>query len=84
MSWYAILWEADANSDTSRLHDLCEPESDHGIRRVLQDLPRNLSETYDRLLGKIEGGERRHMIERMFKWIFIYFGLEGTPPKMTY
>lgn len=52
-----------------RLHDLCEPESDHGIRQVLQNLQRNLSETYDRLLGKIEGSERRHMIERMFKWI---------------
>lgn len=52
-----------------QLHDLCEPESDHGIRRVLQNLPKSLGETYDRLLNKIEGRERRDIIERMFKWI---------------
>jgi len=36
---------------------------------VLQNLPKSLSETYDRLLNRIEGAERRSMIERMFKWI---------------
>ena len=52
-----------------QFQDLCEAESDHGIRRVLKNLPRSLSETYDRLLGRIEGAERREMIERMFKWV---------------
>ena len=50
-------------------HVPCEPESDHGIRLVLQNLPKSLSETYNRLLSKIEGGERKYMIRRMFKWI---------------
>ncbi|KAK0118571.1 hypothetical protein ONS95_007457 [Cadophora gregata] len=52
-----------------QLRDLCEAESDYGIRLVLENLPRSLSETYDRLLGRIEGTERRNMILRMFKWI---------------
>lgn len=36
---------------------------------VLQNLPKSLSETYDRLLSRMEGAERRSMIARMFKWI---------------
>lgn len=52
-----------------QLHDLCEPESDHGIRLVLKNLPRSLGETYERLLSKIQGTERKDMIQRMFKWI---------------
>ncbi|PMD63894.1 uncharacterized protein K444DRAFT_483488, partial [Hyaloscypha bicolor E] len=39
------------------------------IRLVLQNLPRSLSETYNRLLNRIEGVERKDMIQRMFKWI---------------
>lgn len=38
---------------------------------MLQNLPRSLSETYDRLLGKIEGADRQNMIEKMFKWIVV-------------
>ncbi|KAG4436826.1 hypothetical protein IFR05_007675 [Cadophora sp. M221] len=52
-----------------QLCDLCEAESDHGIKRTLENLPKSLSETYDRLLAKITGDERRQMIVRMFKWI---------------
>lgn len=52
-----------------QLQDLSEQESDHGIRAVLQNLPRSLSETYDRLLAKIEGKERQRYIERMFRWL---------------
>lgn len=52
-----------------QLQDLSEQETDHGIRLVLQNLPRNLSETYDRLLAKIEGVDRRKYIERMFRWL---------------
>ncbi|KAH7348858.1 hypothetical protein BKA65DRAFT_550923 [Rhexocercosporidium sp. MPI-PUGE-AT-0058] len=52
-----------------QLCDLCEAESDHGIKCVLENLPKSLGETYDRLLAKITGDERRGMILRMFKWI---------------
>ncbi|KAE8442960.1 hypothetical protein EG329_002498 [Mollisiaceae sp. DMI_Dod_QoI] len=52
-----------------QLNDLCDAESDYGIIQVLDNLPRSLSETYDRLLGRIEGLHRATMIERMFKWL---------------
>ena len=63
LNGYRFLWVQ------FQLCDLCEAESDYGIRLVLENLPKSLSETYDRLLGKIEGPERRNMILRMFKWI---------------
>ncbi|KAF4631653.1 hypothetical protein G7Y89_g6473 [Cudoniella acicularis] len=52
-----------------QLYALCEPESDHEIRRVLRNLPRTLRATYDRLLAKIEGQERKDMIQKIFKWV---------------
>lgn len=52
-----------------QLDDLCAAETDKAIRDVLRHLPRNLGETYDRLLGRIEGPERRQYVKRMFNWI---------------
>ncbi|CZR67167.1 uncharacterized protein PAC_17066 [Phialocephala subalpina] len=52
-----------------QLNDLCDADSDHQIKKVLNNLPQSLSETYDRLLSRIEGFERAAMIERMFKWL---------------
>lgn len=52
-----------------QLNDLCDAESDSGIRKVLDNLPQSLSETYDRLLGRIQGPDRTLMIERLFKWL---------------
>jgi hypothetical protein len=36
---------------------------------MLQNLPKDLSETYDRLLGRIIGRQREQLIRRMFEWI---------------
>lgn len=36
---------------------------------ILQNLPKSLIETYDRLLDKIEAAERRTIIKKMFEWI---------------
>jgi hypothetical protein len=36
---------------------------------ILQNLPKSLIETYDRLLDKIEAAERRAIIKKMFEWI---------------
>lgn len=52
-----------------QFRDLSEAESDAGIKLVLKNLPRSLSETYDRLLSRIEGAERLQMVKRLFKWI---------------
>jgi hypothetical protein len=52
-----------------QLDDLCRAETDNSIKKVLQNLPRDLSETYDRLLGRIDGAEQREYVKRMFTWI---------------
>ncbi|TVY59373.1 hypothetical protein LCER1_G001100 [Lachnellula cervina] len=49
-----------------QLADLCTAETDKSIRDVLKNIPRSLSETYDRLLGRIE---RQEYVKRMFNWI---------------
>ncbi|KAE9367461.1 hypothetical protein N431DRAFT_348615, partial [Stipitochalara longipes BDJ] len=52
-----------------QLDDLCRAETDSSIRQVLQNLPRDLGETYDRLLARIDIPEQRKYIQRMFAWI---------------
>ena len=52
-----------------QVDDLCDAESDAEIKRVLNDLPKDLSETYARLLGRITGSQRQELAKRMFKWI---------------
>jgi hypothetical protein len=52
-----------------QLDDLCRAETDNSIRKVLRNLPRDLGETYDRLLARIDVAEQREYIGRMFSWI---------------
>lgn len=52
-----------------QLDDLCRAETDNTIKKVLQNLPRDLSETYDRLLARIDVAEQREYVKRMFNWI---------------
>lgn len=52
-----------------QLDDLCRAETDSSIREVLRNLPLDLSETYDRLLARIDVGEQRKYVKRMFEWI---------------
>jgi hypothetical protein len=43
--------------------------TDASIRQVLQNLPRDLGETYKRLLSRIDDAERRAYVQNMFRWI---------------
>ncbi|KAB8291562.1 hypothetical protein EYC80_006363 [Monilinia laxa] len=52
-----------------QLEDLCRMETDAPVIKALQNLPRSLEETYDRLLGRIVEIERREYVKRMFDWI---------------
>jgi hypothetical protein len=52
-----------------QLDDLCDAESDAEIKRVLKNLPKDLSETYARLLGRITGSQRQELAKRMLQWI---------------
>ncbi|KAK0100798.1 hypothetical protein ONS95_007246 [Cadophora gregata] len=52
-----------------QLNELCIAETDEAIKETLRDLPKDLTETYDRLLSRIEGSQRRELVIRMFRWI---------------
>jgi hypothetical protein len=53
-----------------QLNDLCDAMSDNQWRQTLQNLPKNLGETYARLLNKIRASSTRFdMAQRMFTWI---------------
>ena len=54
---------------TFQLRSLCECDSDADIRNTLQSLPRDLSETYERLLAKIKSTQRQVLVRRMLQWI---------------
>jgi ankyrin repeat protein len=63
MFFYRFLWVK------FQLEDLCTAETDAEICAMLQNLPKDLSETYDRLLGRATGKQREQLIRRMFEWI---------------
>jgi len=52
-----------------QLDELCAKLTDASIREVLQNLPRDLGETYCRLLARVEDAERRGYVQNMFRWI---------------
>jgi len=53
------------------LDELCNAETDDEIRKMLKNLPKNLSEVYDRLLGRILVETRRNLVKKMFQWIAV-------------
>ena len=52
-----------------QLAELCTAETDSEVNRILENLPKDLGETYDRLLGRINGEQRENLVRRMFQWI---------------
>lgn len=53
-----------------QLEDLCTAETDVEICKMLHiNLPKDLGETYNRLLGRIMVKQREELIRKMFKWI---------------
>ncbi|KAL9096562.1 MAG: hypothetical protein Q9165_001049 [Trypethelium subeluteriae] len=53
-----------------QIADLCETDSDHGIRHALQNLPKGMAETYARAVRKIARNPlRATRAQQIFKWI---------------
>ncbi|KAF2228500.1 hypothetical protein EV356DRAFT_495443, partial [Viridothelium virens] len=53
-----------------QITDLCETDSDHGIRQVLRDLPKGMAETYARAVKKIARNPLKiTRAQKIFKWI---------------
>jgi hypothetical protein len=70
----------DGNMHTNRflwvrfqLDEICEATTDDAIRLAIQNLPKDLAETYARILAKIwnspGGGGKFGLAEQIFKWI---------------
>lgn len=51
------------------MDSLCECDSDAAVRETLKNLPRDLTETYQRLLRKIHNPQRQSLVRRMMQWI---------------
>ncbi|RFU34097.1 hypothetical protein B7463_g2206, partial [Scytalidium lignicola] len=52
-----------------QLDSLCDCDSDASIQEALENLPQSLTETYERLLGKIQNFQRRILVRHMMQWI---------------
>lgn len=54
---------------TFQLSDICSRHSDYDIRVALQELPRGLVETYDRLLGRVLRDGNEELVQKIFRWV---------------
>jgi len=46
-------------------------QTDSSIREVLQTMPKDLSESYDRILSRITGEQMQELVSRMLQWIAV-------------
>ena len=54
-----------------QLDELCCAENDDEIRRLLQEIPKDLCEYYDRILSQITGEHMHALVYRMLQWIAV-------------
>jgi hypothetical protein len=54
---------------TFQLRSLCDCDSDSEIHKTLDNLPRDLTETYERLLSRIQNPQRQVLVRKMLQWI---------------
>lgn len=54
---------------TFQLKSLCDCNTDSEVRETLRNLPRDLTETYERLLSKIQNPLRQLLVRKMLQWI---------------
>ncbi|KAF2142293.1 uncharacterized protein K452DRAFT_193514, partial [Aplosporella prunicola CBS 121167] len=52
-----------------QLQDVCNQKCDNDIYRVLENLPKDLPETYKRLLGRIDADGNKAIATRIFRWL---------------
>ncbi|KAL2221474.1 hypothetical protein M432DRAFT_587466 [Thermoascus aurantiacus ATCC 26904] len=51
-----------------QIQNICEQKRDADIRRAIRNLPKDLPETYERILRKIEDSGTSLIAQRVFKW----------------
>ncbi|KAL9062587.1 MAG: hypothetical protein Q9157_008791 [Trypethelium eluteriae] len=58
-----------------QIEEICEAIGDEAIRNTIKNLPRDVEETYVRILEKISrrpnGAEKLRLVENVFKWVLV-------------
>jgi len=54
---------------TFQIADICDQICDEDIRRVINDLPRSLAETYQRALHRINSNNKAAIAQKVFRWV---------------
>ena len=54
-----------------QIQDICEQETDENIRKIITNLPKDLNETYERILTKICDGNQSDIAVKVFQWVAI-------------
>lgn len=52
-----------------QIEDICEQETDEDIRKILRHLPRNLNDTYERILIGIANQRKSKIAGKVFHWV---------------
>lgn len=53
------------------MRDICAQVCDEDIRKVIKNLPKNLPETYDRVLGKIVNADKAILAGKIFRYVAV-------------
>lgn len=54
-----------------QMNEICRQTSDHNIRLTVQHLPKDLRETYARMLSRIQLDEKASLALQAFKWVAV-------------
>ena len=54
-----------------QIGDICRQVCDHDIRETIQILPKNLPETYNRILSTIDKMGKAKLAKKIFPWVAI-------------
>lgn len=52
-----------------QIEDICEQQTDENIVRILYNLPKNMNETYERILAKIIDQGKSETAGKVFRWV---------------
>lgn len=52
-----------------QIEEICEQQTDEGILRILHNLPKNMNETYERILAKIIDQGKSETAGKVFRWV---------------
>ncbi|KAJ6016755.1 hypothetical protein N7451_000134 [Penicillium sp. IBT 35674x] len=54
---------------TFQIDELCAQHCDEDIRKAIVNLPQDLSETFNRVLGRILSGRNKEIAQKTFQWV---------------